>query len=188
MFDEAHILTAVASDPRAAAGEAIRGLGPAILRYLRALLRDEDDAADAFSAWAEALWKNLPDFRREASLRTWAYRIAWSCARSLRDEAWRKRGRPLATGEASLLAAEVRTKSALAYELKRQALDELRATLSQEDQSLLVLRIDQELSWAEIAHVLATEGAPVEPAALMKRFERLKARLAKLAKERGLLG
>lgn len=187
MLDEAHIQQTLASDPGAAASEAIRALGPAILRYLRALLRNESDAADAFSAWAETLWKSLPGFRREAALRTWAYRIAWSCARGLQDEAWRRRGRPLETGEASQLAAEVRTSSALIHEQKRQALDELRAELSQEDQSLLVLRIDQELSWSEIAHVLAAEGAAVEPAALMKRFERLKGRLAKLAKERGLL-
>jgi hypothetical protein len=36
--------------------------------------------------------------------------------------------------------------------------------------------------------VLSTEGTPVASAALRKRFERLKDKLARLAKEQGLLG
>ena len=105
----------------------------------------------------------------------------------MRDEAWKKHGRRLVTGEASLIAQEVRTTSAAAWEQKRQALDELRATLPPADQSLLVLRIDQEFSWKEIAEILSEAGSSIEPPTLMKRFERLKVRLAKLAMARGLL-
>jgi RNA polymerase sigma-70 factor (ECF subfamily) len=177
-----------AGDLAGAATAAIRGLGPAVLRDLRSLLRDEEDAAEAFSQFAENLWKGLPAFRGEAALRTWAYRLAWNAAQNLRDAAWRRKGRRLATGEASALADEVRTKTAVVVERQRQALEKLRAALPVEDQSLLVLRVDQGLSWAEVAEVLAEEGRPVDPGALMKRFERLKEKLAKLAKEQGLLG
>lgn len=188
MADEEQIRASMAAgDLRAAATEVIRLYGPAVLRYLRSLLRSEADASDAFSEWAETLWKGLGGFRGEASVRTWSYRIAWTCARNVRDEAWKKRGRPLATGEASQLADQVRTNSKLVEEQKRQALDELREALPQEEQSLLVLRIDQQLSWNEIALVMAEHGDDVEAATLMKRFERLKVRLAKMAKERGLL-
>jgi RNA polymerase sigma-70 factor (ECF subfamily) len=38
-----------------------------------------------------------------------------------------------------------------------------------------------------VATVLAEEGAPVDEAALRKRFERLKDRLAAMAREEGLL-
>jgi RNA polymerase sigma-70 factor (ECF subfamily) len=72
-------------------------------------------------------------------------------------------------------------------ERQRQALEKLRAALPVEDQSLLVLRIDQGMSWSEVAEILAEEGRRADPAALMKRFERLKDRLAKLAREQGLL-
>jgi len=68
-----------------------------------------------------------------------------------------------------------------------QALEKLREALTLEERSLLALRVDQELSWAETAAVLAREGEAVEPNALMKRFERLKERLGRLAKERGLV-
>jgi len=158
-----------------------------VLRYLRSLLREEDDAAEAFSQFAENLWKGLPGFRDASSLRTWAYRLAWNAAQNLRDGAWRRKGRRFATGEASALAEDVRTRTAVVVERQRQALAKLRAALPVEDQSLLVLRVDQGLSWAEVAEILAEEGRAVDPAALTKRFERLKDRLAKLAREEGLL-
>jgi RNA polymerase sigma-70 factor (ECF subfamily) len=177
-----------AKDQRAAASAVIEALGPAILRYLRSMLRAEDDAADAFSQWAENVWRGLPAFRFGASLKTWCYRLAWNAAQNLRNEAWRRHGQRLATGQASMLAQSVRTRSVIVVERQRQALDELRAALDDEDRSLLVLRLDQGLSWEEVAAVMAGDGTPVEPATLMKRFERVKARLGKLAKERGLLG
>ena len=88
-------------DRKGAATEAIRGFGPQVLQYLRAVLRDEAEAREAFSQWAENLWKGLPSFRGESSFKTWSLRLACNAALNLRDEAWRKRGRRLATGEAS---------------------------------------------------------------------------------------
>jgi RNA polymerase sigma-70 factor (ECF subfamily) len=177
----------LARDTEAAATEALRELGPTILRYLRSLLRDEADARDAFSQFAENLWKGLPGFRREASLRTWAFRLAWHAALNIRDEAWRRRRERLATSAASRLADEIGTRTMVRVERQRRALEVLRESLSVEDRSLLVLRVDQALPWNEIAEILAAEGKPAEPAALMKRFERLKDRLARMAKDQGLV-
>jgi RNA polymerase sigma-70 factor, ECF subfamily len=174
--------------PDGAATALIEALGPAILRYLRSMLRVEEDAADAFSQWSENVWTGLPSFRGESSLKTWGYRLAWNAAQNLRNEAWRKRGQRFATGQASALAMSIQTKSVVVVERQRQALEELRAALSDEDRSLLVLRLDQQLSWNEVAEVLAAEGKRIEPATLMKRFERVKAKLGELARERGLLG
>lgn len=176
-----------AGDAAGAATAALRELGPAVLRYLRSLLRDEEDAAEAFSQFAENLWRGLPAFRGEAALRTWAYRLAWNAAQNLRDGAWKRRGRRFETGEASALAEELRTRTAVVVERQRQALEKLRAALPVEEQSLLVLRVDQGLSWAEVAAILAEEGRPVDAGALMKRFERLKERLGRMAREQGLL-
>jgi RNA polymerase sigma-70 factor (ECF subfamily) len=176
-----------AGDLQGAATEAIRGFGPQVLQYLRAVLRDEAEAREAFSQWAENLWKGLPSFRGQSSFKTWSLRLACNAALNLRDEAYRKRGRRFATGEASALAEDIRTKSVLRVERQRQALEKLRQSLSTEEQSLLVLRIDQGLPWNEIAEVLVLDGKPVEPATLMKRFERLKERLARLAREQGLV-
>ena len=172
-------------DVRGAANEALRALGPEILRFLRSVVKDEEDAGDAFSHFAEHLWKGLPSFRRESSLRTWAFRIAWNSALSLRGDAWHRKGRRLETGEASQLAEEIRTKTVIRVERQKNALDKIRALLSPDEQTLLALRLDREFSWNEIAEILSAGGESVQPLALMKRFERLKTRLTELVREEG---
>ncbi|HUL60582.1 MAG TPA: sigma-70 family RNA polymerase sigma factor [Anaeromyxobacteraceae bacterium] len=177
-----------AGDLRTAATEALRVLGPQVLRYLRSVLRNEADAGDAFSQFAENLWSGLAGFRGQSALRTWAFRIARNAAANLRDEAWRRRGRPFATGEASALALEIRTASAVRAEQQHDALSKLREALTDDDRALLALRVDQQLSWEEVAEILSADDAPVTAGTLTKRFERLKDRLARMAKEQGLLG
>jgi RNA polymerase sigma-70 factor (ECF subfamily) len=185
---EQRVRVLLAADDRpGAATAAIQELGPPVLRYLRSLLRDEDDASDAFSIFAENVWRGLPTWRGEGSLKAWCFRLAWNAATNLRNEAWRRRGRRFFTGEASALAQEIRTRSHVKVERQRQALDKLRESLEVEEVSLLTLRVDQKLSWAEIAEVFSADGERVEPAALMKRFERLKGRLARMAKDQGLI-
>ena len=163
-----------------AATAALRALGPEILRFLRSVLRNEEDAADAFSIFSENLWKGLASFRGQSSLRTWAFRIAWNSAQTLRTDAWHRRGRRFATGEASAIAEEIRTKTVVRVARQADELEKIRKTLSPEDQSLLALRLDREFSWEEIAEILSTGGEPVQPLTLMKRFERLKKRLAEI--------
>lgn len=175
-----------AGDHKAAASEAIRGLGPKVLGYLRSILRDDEDAADAFSHFAEDLWRGIGGFRGESSFKTWAYKLAWCAAMHVRSDAWKRLGRRLETGEASRLADEVRTKSAIRDERQRLSLDRLREALTAEEQTLLFLRLDQQLDWNEVAEVLSAGGPAVEPTALRKRYERLKERLARLAREQGL--
>jgi RNA polymerase sigma-70 factor (ECF subfamily) len=185
---EPRIRELLAADDRpGAATAAIQEYGPQVLRYLRSLLRDEDDASDAFSIFAENVWRGLPSWRGEGSLKAWCFRLAWNAAINLRNEAWRRHGRRFFTGEASALAEEIRTRSHVKVERQRQALDKLREALDVEDVSLLTLRVDQRLSWAEIADILSADGERTEPSALMKRFERLKGRLAKMAKDQGLI-
>jgi len=173
-----------AGDERGAATEAIRGYGPRVLGYLVQLLRDQDDAADAFGLFAEQLWKGLPRFERRSSLKTWAFKVAWSAAMHVKDDAWRRLGRPLRSSEASRLADDIRTSTAVKLERQRRELEELREALTPEEQTLLVLRLDQKLGWDEVAEVLSQDGQPVDPAALRKRYERLKARLAEMVRSR----
>jgi RNA polymerase sigma-70 factor, ECF subfamily len=173
-------------DLRGAATSAIQGYGPKVLGYLRSILRDDNDAADAFSNFAEDLWRGIGGYRGEASFKTWAYKLAWCAAMHVRSDTYRRLGRRLETGEASGLAADVRTKSVVRDEMQRRGLDRLRATLTPEEQTLLFLRLDQQLAWNEVAEVLSGVGEPVEPATVRKRYERLKADLARLVREQGL--
>jgi RNA polymerase sigma-70 factor (ECF subfamily) len=168
-----------------AATVAIEGYGPAVLGYLGTML-DEDEAQDAFSLFAEALWRGLPTFRGECTVRVWAFRLAWHCVSRVARDPYRCRRQRLATSAASRLGGSVA--SAHTSETSRAArLRHLEASLAPEDRALLVLRLDRELEWDEIAATLSTEGSPVTAPALRKRFERLKTRLAHLARAQGLV-
>lgn len=172
------------TDP--AATTVIQGYGPSVLAYLCTLL-PQDDARDAFSMFAEDLWRSLRTFRRDCTARAWAYRIAWhAAARYLRDP-YRVRRERLPTTAASRLAASMSPRSVLRSARRCDRLGELREMLGPEERTLLVLRIDKELDWSEIAAVLSAEGRSISPVALRKRFERLKDKLERLARREGFL-
>jgi RNA polymerase sigma-70 factor (ECF subfamily) len=169
----------------AAATRALEAIGPGVLGYLFSMM-PTDDARDAFSLFAEDLWRGLPGFRFECSLRAWAYRVAWRAAARHHRDGFRARREHLPSSLASKLADSI-VSSGQSPGSRRDRLATLREELSAEDRTLLVLRVDRELEWEEVSEVLAESGEDVSPAALRKRFERLKERLAELARERGLL-
>jgi RNA polymerase sigma-70 factor (ECF subfamily) len=174
--------------PEDAATEAIRGYGPQILGYLTRVLGSDDEAADAFSYFSERLWKGMAGFERRSSVRVWAYRIAWTAALRVAGDGYRQRAERLRTSMASRLAADVLTRGAAEARARADdGLDRLRARLAPEERALLVLRVDQRLSWRDVGEVLRDEGASLDEAALRKRFERLKAKLARLARDEGLV-
>jgi RNA polymerase sigma-70 factor (ECF subfamily) len=176
-----------AGDDREAASVAIQAYGPAIFGYVSRLL-DADDALDVFQQWAEDLWKGLPGFRRECRLRTWAYKLAYHAASRFRREPYQARRERLPSSAASRLAVSVARSSAMAGEARRAQLRRLEAELDEDERAVLHLRHDRELSWDEVADVLsAGDGPPVTAVALRKRYERIKEKLGRLAKDAGLL-
>jgi RNA polymerase sigma-70 factor (ECF subfamily) len=171
-----------------AATAVIETLGPEILGYVRAVLRDEAEASDAFSLFAEAVWRGLPAFRGEASVRVWCYRVAWRTVLAQKRDPYRRRRDRLDTTMASRVAGKIAATTALELERQTSALEKLRAHLEPEEQTLLTLRLDRKLSWREVADILTEEGgAPVDEPALRKRFERLKDKLARAARDEGLV-
>jgi len=193
-FEERFRVTVGAGDWDGAATLVIQHYGARVHGYLRAVLRDDDLADDVFQAWAENLWKGLPDRRAEGSLTAWVYRVAWNAAtRTFRDP-YRRRKERLATTMASRLAGSIALASRAASVARRQdRLEKLRARLTREEQSLLTLKLDRGLSWAEVAEVMAEDGdgpegpgprggAPSE-GTLRKRYERLKDKLARLLQD-----
>jgi RNA polymerase sigma-70 factor (ECF subfamily) len=174
-----------ASDLRAAATAAVRGYGPELVGYLRAVLRDPTDADEVFSRVCEKLWNGIGRFRGDSSLRTWLYRLSFNAARDFQKVRGRNRFRRLETSEASVLALEVLSSQPAAP--ADEALDRLRRTLDPEEQTLLTLRIHTGLSWREVGKVLGEPGRPVDEAAMRKRFERVKLKLRDLARAEGLI-
>lgn len=172
-----------AGDITAAATLGVRGYGPQILGYLAAILRERNLAEDAFSVFAEDLWKGLEGFRRGSSFRTWAYKLAYHAALRVLRDPHHRRGVTLPTSLASELIANVRSETPLYLRSDvKSSVQRLREELSPEEQTLLVLRVDRALEWRDVAEVMDAE----EPA-IRKRFERLREKLRKLAREHGLL-
>ncbi|HUS30918.1 MAG TPA: sigma-70 family RNA polymerase sigma factor [Kofleriaceae bacterium] len=172
----------------AAAVLAIRELGPQILGYLAALVGDFERAREVFSVFSEDLWSGLSSYRAEGTFRAWAYRVARNAAlRTMRDPYWR-RGRRLESEEHSELAAAVRsTTQAHARPSADAKLARLRSALTPDEHALLILRVDRDLSWSEIASALTTGRSRPDEATLRKRFERLKEKLRRLAEAEGML-
>ncbi len=169
-----------ASDLEGAATSALRAYGPQILGYLRATLPNAAD--DAFSVFCEFFWTSLPKFRKESSILTWSYSLAWAAARRVLEDPHRWRAQRLSTGAMEAIALEVRSTTAI--HLRKETSDQLakiRSNLDFEEQTLLVLRVDRDLGWDEIAMIMSEQGRPVEAATLRKRFERLKQKIRELA-------
>ena len=177
-----------AGDLAAAATAALEGLGPQILGYLTATLRDDDIAYDVFGQFSEELWKSIGTFRGESSFKTWVYKLVMHAIGRHRRDPYRNRGRALASDEVSAIALDVRSKTPRYKQTEvKDRIARLREALEPADQTLLFLRIDQGLPWNEVAAIMSEEGEPVEAAALRKRLERAKERLRKLATSDGLL-
>ncbi|HTE52547.1 MAG TPA: sigma factor [Kofleriaceae bacterium] len=176
-------------DLEGAATKVMRSYGPQILAYLRAVLRDKDAAAEGFSQFGEGVWKGIGKLRGQSSVLTWSYGVAWGAVRRLRRDPFRRKARRLDTSQLSQLAAEVRTSTSPYRKTNvKDAVARLRESLAADEQTLLILRVDRNLSWKDVVQVFTTEGEPVDEAALRKRFERIKTKLRKLATEEGFLG
>jgi RNA polymerase sigma-70 factor (ECF subfamily) len=170
-------------DPHGAATAGLGAYGPQIHAYLGGVLGDRDLADDAFSDFAERLWRGLPKFRREASFKTWAYQIAWSAAQDRLRDPFRRRARPLDEASISKLVQSLRSATPMHVKTEtKYRFDELKRHLDHHDRALLLLRVEQNMSWRDVAIALADDGAaPLSEASVRKRFERLKGRLRELA-------
>lgn len=192
-IDEAPALELLAAgDMRGATAWVLRSYGAEVCGYVLSLLKNPDDAADAFASAAEQVFLNIAKFRGEASIRTWFYRIARHAAFADRRRSRRDRDTPVSELSDALQVA-VRT-ATLEYQKSevKDAVAELRARLAPEDRELLVLRVDRDLSWNDVALVLLGERADEaelkrEAARARKRFERIKEELRDAAQQAGLL-
>ncbi len=187
-------------DVDGATSVALRAYGPEIFEFVAALHRNDSDASEVFSIFAEKFWRNLKSFRWDASLRTWAYTVARNVSHDYRRAEKRRVARIVPLLDASMLSAieaEVRTvtQSYLRSET-RDRFAQLRAQLSAEEQELLMLRVDRQLSWDDLAVVLQGDGNPMlsveekkrAAARLRKRFQHVKEKLYEMGRREGLVG
>jgi len=170
---------------------ALRELGPEILGFLSGALGNDDAADEVFAAWSVRLWRSLSGFEGRCSLRTWTYVLARrELGRFRRGVRRHEDGRvPISELQDVLAAVRTKTRSTLAAN-RRSTLARLRDELPVEDRTLLILRVDRNLSWDEIALAFADdsdtfndEDRKRESARLRKRFQLVKQRLVARARD-----
>lgn len=185
------------ADAMAAVSLALGAYGAEILGYLLAVLRDELRAEDVYSDFAEDVVRGMPGFRFQSSIRTWLYTLArHACARHLSREKKRRMVALSAAPEVFDVAQGARTPTPPhARTAAREGIERLRKSLRPDDQTLLILRIDRDMAWIDIARILAGPDSSVDEedlrgrsAKLRKRFERLKERLREMAHEEHIFG
>jgi RNA polymerase sigma-70 factor (ECF subfamily) len=167
--------------------DSIKYYGPELLGWLHSVLPGEADAQDAFSQFSVELWKSLRRFDGRCSLRTWCYMLVRQAASRIRNQPRRDR-EVLVSHIPSLVAAvnDVWSTTRRREQVAGDIYAEMRQSLDDDDQTLLVLRVDRSMPWRDIAQVLLGEEAAAadldrHAAQLRKRFGRIKERLRELA-------
>lgn len=186
-------------DYRAAITIVMESYGTEIYSFLLAQFRGDVGAADdVFSAFTEDLWRGLPKFQWRCSVRAWCYKLARSGVSRFRRSPHNKANRRVALSDAPFLdelvqPARTSTLPHLRTDVKDR-FEELRDKLSAEDRDLLILRVDRNLPWRDIAYAMQSSDQTLEDgelkkleAALRQRFAGVKDRLKRLAQEAGLL-
>ena len=105
-----------------------------------------------------------------------------------RRDPYRKRLQNLLNSEALKTREEIRPfMDDYAPGGRADKLMKLRESLDPEEQTLLILRVDKGMAWEDVAEAMRADGEPPTPAVLRERFERLKEKLGRLAREQGLI-
>lgn len=180
---EAPIRVALARGEHARAAElAVQVYGPEILSFLEAVHEARADAAEVFAQSCEDLVRTFAQFRGQCSVRTWFHALAKNASRRYRSDAFRRRRAALS--EPPDVAAPCRTNTSPFLQTDwKTRLRALRDELDSDERALLVLRVDRRMSWEDVGRVMG--GPAASPAALRKRFERIKAKLRAAAERDG---
>jgi RNA polymerase sigma-70 factor (ECF subfamily) len=184
-----------AGDFHTVATLALGRYGKEIFGILAAKLRSTPDASEAFSLFAEDLWRGLPGFQWRCTMRAWAHRIARNAASRWAGSPQRNPERNGSLEQTGVLELAERIRSTTLVHLRTEVKSEvrrLREELPEIEQMLLILRIDKALEWDEIAEALADEDIAAdavkrEAARWRKRFQLVTEKLRALARERGIL-
>lgn len=182
-----------ARDLDAVATRALTVYGPELHGFLIHVMGGETDAAEVFSQVAEDLWRGLPTFSARCSMRTWMYVLARHAAARFRRSPWRRATAGSSRLDGPVADARSRTQPWLRTDVKDKW-RALRESLDPDDRTLLVLRVDRDLDWNDIARVMLSrddvDDAELgrEAARLRKRFHLLKQELREHARAAGLIG
>lgn len=167
-----------------------------LYNFLFMFLRNLDDTSEVFCQTCSNVWESIQTFRWRSSFRAWLYCVARNtCFRfKSKNLKWKKRVQDsYLLNNRLVYKARSETRPYLKTVIKSKVMI-LRQQLSDEDQLVLTLRIDQNLSWRDVVDVIygvddeRNEIDLVRKAAsCRKKYERAKNRLRELVDQNNLL-
>jgi len=143
--------------------------GPELLEFLVSRMSVEDDARAVLSMAFEEALNGISSFTGRATFRTWLYILAKNARARFFTDPYRYRGRS-SISEISGLADSIVSGPP---KLATLDVERIRRDLDEEDQELLTLCFDRQLSWAEIAAIWSVGREPLDAVSLRSRCNRL---------------
>lgn len=143
-----------------------------IYLYCFRMLNSREEAEDAVQDVLIKAYQNIGQYKPQADFVSWLYKIAYHhCLNQLRRQKFQFQLRKLLWQEVTVNSAEQMVEDRLFSEPVSTALGKLNV----EDRNLLILRIYEDKSFAEIGEILGVSTATVR-----KRYERTKGKLKKV--------
>lgn len=152
--DEARLVERLQAGDRQAFGELVRRYQRPVFYLVWRYVKNDEDAKDLTQAAFVRAWQAAPEFRGEASFRTWLYRIAVNLALNHLRDRGRWRTTPLPEEPAGMLASPDappvdRLVQAEASEQLRRAVEHL----PPKQRLVVELRVQDGLSFREVADI-----------------------------------
>ncbi|MCB0697689.1 MAG: sigma-70 family RNA polymerase sigma factor [Chitinophagaceae bacterium] len=127
--------------------------------HIRRMVVEHEDSNDILQHVFIKVWRNLEDFRGEANLYTWLYRIATNETLTWLEKEKKRRSLPLDTGE-NMLAEKLVAQTGFDAKKLEWKLQQAIQSLPEKQRIVFNLRYYDEMPYTEMAEILNTsEGA-----------------------------
>jgi RNA polymerase sigma-70 factor (ECF subfamily) len=151
--EDGELAAAAAAGDRTAFEELVHRHGPALYRYARRMMRDENAVQDVVQETFIAAWRRFDGFRADAAVRTWLFAI---CQRKVVDSHRVKRAVPIDDRliEPADPSADADPFAAVSNSAFLAALEGALAELPPRQRAVWILREVEGLTYPEIGEIL----------------------------------
>lgn len=143
------------STAREAFGEVVRKYQQPLYWVIRRMVVDHNDASDILQNTFLKAWNNLENFRGQARLTTWLYKIAINESLTFLERERKRRGLSLDDQEASLVSTIAASPDFDGDELARK-LNEAVATLPEKQRLIFSMKYFDDMKYEDMSNILGT--------------------------------
>lgn len=133
-----------------------------LLGTLYYLVGNLEDARDALQEAFIKCWRHRDEVAGIDNLKAWIFRVALNTGRDIRETAWRRKRHALPEDESSLASRHSGPEDIVLHDERLARLREALKQLRPEEQEVFLLRQNGELTYDEIAELLAVPTGTVK--------------------------